>query len=130
MDRVAIEKLRDELIKELETKTKGTDEFTEITTQIRNLEDVLSKDIAQEETRAKREEETRLKEKELEVRLKGERSRSIWAAIGAGLAAGLTAVGGIVVAIVNGKSQDRRIDKLKTIKEDQGIIDRDVMNVR
>lgn len=130
MDRVAIEKLRDKLVKELETMTEGTEKFTEITTQIRNLTDVLSKDFAQEETRAKREEETRLKEKELDVRLKGERSRSIWAAIGTGLAAGLTALGGIAVAILNGKSQDRRIDKLKNIKEDQGIVDRDVMNVR
>lgn len=126
MDRVQIEKKIDEVIEKLEETDPGTKEFTELSVQLRNLQDSLSKDIAQEETRATRENETRLKEKELEVRLKGERSRSIWTAIGAGLAAAAT----VAVAFINGEYQAKRIEALKNVKEDQGIIDRDVMNVR
>lgn len=148
MDRAAIDSMIDDITQTLsEMEDKKSKEYMELSASLRNLQDSLIKDLTYEQNRIAKNMEQELKEQELksnqefkmkelemeselkrleiESRAKQEKTRSFWGFLGVVGAAGLGLVGVICECFSRGK----RIEQLREIKEDQGLVDRDLVNL-
>lgn len=139
MDRQAVEMQIDAMTNLLPTLTPGTKEYSNTAMAIRNLQDALIREETYEQNRIKNNMELDLKEKELDLkkeeinaklveateRTKQEKTRS-WLGF-AGAAIG--GVAAIATAIIGALSRRDSIHELKEIKDDQGIVDRDLVNL-
>ena len=148
MDRAAIDSMIDDITRTLsEMEDKKSKEYMELSASLRNLQDSLIKDLTYEQNRIAKNMEQELKEQELksnqefkmkelemeselkrleiESRAKQEKTRSFWGFFGVIGAAAL----GLVGVICEGFSRGKRIEQLREIKEDQGLVDRDLVNL-
>lgn len=148
MDRAAIDSMIDDITKTLsEMEDKKSKEYMELSASLRNLQDSLIKDLTYEQNRIAKNMEQELKEQELksnqefkmkelemeselkrleiESRTKQEKTRSRWGFLGVMGAAVL----GFAGIIYEGFSKGKRIEQLREIKEDQGLVDRDLVNL-
>lgn len=119
MDRATLELNIAKVLDKIEETEPGTKEYSELSSELRNLQDALSKDISLEENRLSREAETK-------SRNFGEKMRFWGMVLVAAITGGFT-IGG---ELIKSKSKADQIEALKQIKEDQGIIDKDVYNFR
>lgn len=148
MDRAAIDKMIDDITKTLsEMEDKTSKEYMELSASLRNLQDALIKDLTYEQNRIAKNMEQELKEHEInatqeikmkeldmeselkrleiESRVKQEKTRSVWGVVGAVGAA----VVGFCGVLIECFSREKRIKDLREIKDEQGIVDRDLVNL-
>lgn len=148
MDRAAIDSMIDDITRTLsEMEDKKSKEYMELSASLRNLQDSLIKDLTYEQNRIAKNMEQELKEQELksnqefkmkelemeselkrleiESRAKQEKTRSVWGFFGA-IGAGALALAGVICECF---SKGKRIEQLREIKEDQGLVDRDLVNL-
>lgn len=139
MDRVAVEQQIDAMTELLPTLTPGTKEYSDLTASIRNLQDALLREETYEQNRIKANMELDLKEKELDLkeheiqvknveimeRTSQEKTKS-WLAFAGATIGGLAAIG---TAVIGALSRRDTIRELRELKEDQGIVDRDLVNL-
>lgn len=148
MDRAAIDKMINDITKTLsEMEDKTSKEYLDLSTSLRNLQDAQIKDLTYEqnciaknaEQDLKKQEikstqeikmkelemEAELKRLEIESRVKQEKTRSVWGVIGA-VGAAVVGFGGVLIECF---SREKRIKDLREIKDEQGIVDRDLVNL-
>ena len=148
MDREAIDLMIDDITKTLaEMPDKKCKEYQELSASLRNLQDALIKDLTYEQNRIRANMEQELKEQELastrelkmkelemeaevkrleiESRVKQEKTRSRWGFFGA-IGAAVLGLGGVLLECL---SREKRVKNLREIKEEQGIVDRDLVNL-
>lgn len=148
MDREAIDLMIDDITKTLsEMPDKKSKEYKELSDSLRNLQNALIQDLTYEQNRIKANMEQELKEREIESnrelkmkelemeteikrleiesRVRQEKTRSRWGFFGA-IGAAVLGLGGVLLECF---SRERRIEKLREIKDDQGIVDRDLVNL-
>ena len=148
MDRVAVEAQIDEITKLLsEMEDKKSREYRELSASLSNLQDALMRDLTYEQNRIKANMELDFKQteletnrdlkmkememnqevklKEIESRVDQEKVRGKWGLIGA-IGAGVLGLGGVIFQCF---SRQKNIESLRQIKNDQGIVDRDELNM-
>lgn len=69
--------------------------------------------------------ESELKQQELESRVRQEKTRARWGFFGA-IGAAVLGLGGVLLECL---SREKRVENLREIKEEQGIVDRDLVNL-
>ena len=125
MEREQIEQQLNVCLDKILELEPGSDEYHKMAKTITELQGALLKDLTYEQNRIQATMDREVKEKEIEVRGESEKARSMWGALGV-IGAALV---GVVVAIIDNAGKDRRIEALREIKDDQGIVDKDLYNL-
>ena len=123
--RLAVEEQIDkltQLLKELDPKSK---EYADVCGSIRNLENALMQEVKYEQDRVQSMLDRDLKQEEIRSGVEKEKIRARWGFFGA-VFGGLAAIGTAVIAAL---SRRDNIRELREIKDDQGIVDRDLVNL-
>ena len=120
-----IQKEMKRLEEKLAKTEPGTREYTEITSALRNLRDIQARDDAYIQANSNANEERDFRREELENQIKREKVRGIWMAI-AGVG---TIIGPIAVEFVRGFFKSAHLESLRVIEDDQGIVDKNRLNM-